>query len=609
MGATALTALRYALPTRSPLTAALAITAALALLVLVLDVLVVPSLIAISERVLGHGFDIEMLLRIHFAYASWILLLVLLVCLYVWPVDDPRARLVLFVLGIGILILIAIWVLDRNAQFRSETSALTLFSGLVLFLTSLAAWANAYLCKFLPNTCGLARSFWTVAGLAFLFAGLDESFQGHEGVARILKPIALRIGLSEAIVQDLVTISYVAGAVIFVAIFRTYLRREMLGAGSISGGILLAGIAIYGLAVFNDSADVVMEHLFPYADPHHVMNFAEEVLEFTAANLFLASFCIAFMERIVRGPGALLKGRNGARSAMLRFLSLALLTGTLLVSAVLAVGFRPSTPGIIAPGDYEFSVFADPTDGLDGADQLVSEPGLGLLVGNERSSNILRFDSRGDAQVLVDSKTGLVSPDGLAIGDGSLYVADDEGQQVLEYAHDGSLIGRLGTGWASPEGVAVDSRGALYVADQELRAVVRIGPGNSQIIASALDGLVAPEQLTFDDRGNLYVTDESAHAVFRISPDEGVEQFITGEQGLQCPEAIVFHRSHLYLTDSCSVAVLRFALDGSGGPFIRFTRKYRDLAGIAFDDRGALYVAVGSEYRPHNVILQILGVE
>ena len=91
----------------------------------------------------------------------------------------------------------------------------------------------------------------------------------------------------------------------------------------------------------------------------------------------------------------------------------------------------------------------------------------------------------------------------------------------------------------------------------------------------ALDGLISPEQLAFDDHGNLYVTDESGHAVFRISPDGGVEQFITEEQGLQCPEAIVSHGSHLYLTDSCSVAIFRFALDGSGGPFIRFTRKYR----------------------------------
>ena len=146
----------------------------------------VPSLITLSERVLGHGSTIESLLRIHFAYASWILLLVLLVCLYVWPMGDPRVRLVLSVLGIAILILLAVWVLDGNAKFRSEGSAVTFFSALVLILTSLVAFTNAYPFKFLPDVSRLARTFWTLTGLAFLAAGLDEFFVLHERVAMIL---------------------------------------------------------------------------------------------------------------------------------------------------------------------------------------------------------------------------------------------------------------------------------------------------------------------------------------------------------------------------------------------------------------------------------------
>ena len=63
------------------------------------------------------------------------------------------------------------------------------------------------------------------------------------------------------------------------------------------------------------------------------------------------------------------------------------------------------------------------------------------------------------------------------------------------------------------------------------------------------------------------------------------------------------------MTDSCLVAIFRFALDGSGGEFIRFTRKYQSLAGLVFDDDGTLFVTVGSDYRPHNMILQISGIE
>ena len=164
LGAAALTTLRHALLNRRPVMAALTITVGLLLFVLVLDLLVVPSLIALAERVLGHGFGIDMLLRIHFTYAFWILLLLLLVCVWVGPVEDPRARLVLFVLGIEILILLAIWVLDRATPFRTEASAVTFFTSVVLILTYLAALANSYLPKFPPQTYKLGRAFWTLLG-------------------------------------------------------------------------------------------------------------------------------------------------------------------------------------------------------------------------------------------------------------------------------------------------------------------------------------------------------------------------------------------------------------------------------------------------------------
>lgn len=599
---------RYGLLKHRPVTAGLAIAVGLVLIVLVLDMLVVPSLETLSEQVLGHGLDIEKILRIHFAYASWILLLVLLVCLYVWPVGDPRVRLVLSVLGIAILILLAVWVLDRNTEFQGEDSAVTFFSAFVLILTAIVAFTNAYPFRFLPTASGFGRCFWILTGLAFLLAGLDEFFVIHERVALLLEPIGARMGLSLGFVQDLTTIFYAAGSIIFVVIFRKYFFRTMLGPGIVSGWIFLAGIATFALAVLNDSADVVVERFLPYADPYHAMNFVEEMLEFTAASLFLSSFCVAFMERM--GPGALVRAEDEAKSVTLSILSLVLLGGTLLASALVAVAFRPLPSGIIAQGDYEFSVFADATDGLDEANQIVYKPGLGLLVGNERSSNVLRFDSKGDVEILMNSKSGLVDPDGLAVGNESIYVADDGGRQVFEYAEDGSLIRRLGTEWVSPKGVAVNNNGVLYVADRALRMIVKIGGGGTvELVASALDGLVVPEQLTFDDRGNLYVTDRLAQAVFRISPEGELGKFLTAEQGIQCPEAIVFYRSYLYIADRCSVAVYRFSLDGSGGAFIRFTHGYRDLAGIAFDDRGVLYVAVGSPYRPHNFILRIRGIE
>ncbi len=579
----------------------------LALLVFILDLLVVPSLLAFTEWVLGRGLTIEDILRINFAYLFWILLLLVMVFLYLWPASDVRIRLLLFVLGIEILVLLGVWVLDRGAPFESEGSALTFFSALVLILASLAAFSNAYPWTFLPPISKLGRWFWSLTCFAFLLAGLDEFFVIHEQVAVILEPIGNRIGLSPGLVQDFTTISYAVGSIVFVVVFGKYFFRAMLGAGLLSGWILLSAISLFALAVINDTADVLLEQFFPYLDPRFAMNFAEEMLEFTAANLFLISFCVAFMERV--GSDTFTRGIEKAGTVKYRLVSIVLVAGTLLVSVAVTVLFRPSRPGIVAPRGYHFSIFADATDELNAANQIVFQPGLGLLVGNERSGNILRFDSKGKAQVLVDPKTGLVDPDGIAVGKESIYVADDGGRQILEYANDGSLITRVGTEWVSPKGVALDRNGVLYVSDRGLRMIVRIERRNIAVVASALDGLSVPEQLTFDDNGNLYVSDRVEQAIYRISPKGKLEKFITVDEGVRCPEAIAMHRSYLYVADRCSVAVYRFGLDGSGGPLINFTHGFRDLAGIAFDDRNNLYVSVGSPYRPHNFILRVQGIK
>ncbi|MCZ6465207.1 MAG: NHL repeat-containing protein, partial [Proteobacteria bacterium] len=583
---------------------ALTATAAGALCVLVLTLWVAPSLVVTIEGLLGHGFDIEMRLRIHFGFAGWLVLLALLARLFVWPLREPGARLMAWALVVEVVILMAIWVLDRDAEFQGETSALTFFSAVVLLLCSIAALLN-----FRASRRGqqhrAAPLFWAVMTAAFLLACLDEYFTLHERVSHALAPFGQQIGLPEEILQDAVTLGYAVGAVAVVVLFRDFVRSELRRA-VLPMVLFVVAIGLYGAAVLNDTVDVVAERLWPHSDPAHLMNFLEEALEFTAGFFFLGAFTTRLLEE--GGVSALGPQPGAPAPRWLRFSIFALAASTAVGTAV-AVVTAPLSPILRwADGNVQVSVFADARAGLSEVDALFVHPRLGLLAGS--GGGVLRFDDTGAATPWVAPGGELHCAEGFAVWKDGTVVADDSGAQVLRFDEQGGSPQPVGasTAWVSPEAVAVGPLGRLHVADEDLRAVVRLDPGGPVVLASALDGLRLPEGMVFDDRGILYLTDEGARAIFRITPQGEVTRLAGTETGLQAPEGIAYRDGHLYVSDTQAVSIFRFDLEGRGGPVVSLAWRYRELGGLAFDDEGVLYLAVGSQYRPHNFIFRIRGL-
>jgi hypothetical protein len=173
----------------------------------------------------------------------------------------------------------------------------------------------------------------------------------------------------------------------------------------------------------------------------------------------------------------------------------------------------------------------------------------------------------------------LCDPLGVAVdGDGNVYVADSDNARVLVYL-DPLETGGAGTGDAtadfvfgqggnfmtsecnqggtasantlcSPEGVAVDSDGNVYVADDDNnRVLVYLDPLNTDATADFVFGqggsftsdtcnlgdisagtLCGPEGVTVDGVGNLYAMDSGNHRVLVYSSFSGV----AGGQFWQC---------------------------------------------------------------------------
>lgn len=186
----------------------------------------------------------------------------------------------------------------------------------------------------------------------------------------------------------------------------------------------------------------------------------------------------------------------------------------------------------------------------------------------------------------------LASPVNMAVdGAGTLYVADNRNSTIRKVVFSTGAVTTLagsagsngstdGTGTAArfygPEGIAIDSTGNLYVADQGNHIVRKVTASTGAVttlagsagIPGIADGtgpaarFTSPIGVALDGAGNLYVTDLLNHTIRKVAISSGVVTTLVGAPG-QAGSA-----------------------DGIGT-----AARFREPFGIASDGAGFLYVS------------------
>ena len=219
-----------------------------------------------------------------------------------------------------------------------------------------------------------------------------------------------------------------------------------------------------------------------------------------------------------------------------------------------------------------------------------------IYVADAYANTVWIFPALGMSPQPTGSITqGLSTPEGIAIDKaGTLYVANPSNGNVTEYRAGTTTPSFTLGGLAAPTWVAVDPKGNLWVSSSQgsgLGSVLEFSPGATKP-KQTLTGFGQPEGIAFDSRGNLFVADDaSTPARVDVFPPGATKPARTfGGHDLAQPHGLVIGPSgDVYVCDYQLLELFVFAHDT-----YKLVRKVADPQGdlgpVTIATNGRLYL-------------------
>jgi serine/threonine protein kinase, bacterial len=184
--------------------------------------------------------------------------------------------------------------------------------------------------------------------------------------------------------------------------------------------------------------------------------------------------------------------------------------------------------------------------------------------------------------------TGLNSPDDVAVDSvGNLYVVDAGNSQVLEMAAGSSGPTVLPfTGLGNPSGVTVDAARTVYVTNVANNRVLKLTLGSSSTIELPINGLNRPHGVAVDTADNLYIA--AGNRVLKLAAGSSSTTELPFTDLSNPIGVAVDGAGAVYVADTGNNRVLKLAAGSIQS--LSFTGLNKPH-GVAVDGAGAVYVS------------------
>lgn len=199
------------------------------------------------------------------------------------------------------------------------------------------------------------------------------------------------------------------------------------------------------------------------------------------------------------------------------------------------------------------------------------------------------------------ASSGLGSPNAVAVdASGNIYIADSKNNVLWKetlsagnYTQSTVVTSSLN----EPSGVAVDGGGSIYIADTKNNRVLREAPSaggysESVVANSTANGIASPASVAVDGNGDVYFI--ASGALYEETPSAGgYIQTTIPYSGISNPTGIAVDGSgNVYIADSIGNQLIQETL--SGGAYTQSTVSANGLSapiGVAVDGNGNVYIA------------------
>jgi sugar lactone lactonase YvrE len=208
---------------------------------------------------------------------------------------------------------------------------------------------------------------------------------------------------------------------------------------------------------------------------------------------------------------------------------------------------------------------------------LIVAAALLALAINVGASTAARADGNAGPSGLTLEVTNPVPPPQ------DVYVSDPGNNDVVEIAPSGAQT-KVGSGFDSPEQIAVDASGDVFVADMENNRVEEVAPAGVQ--TKVIGGLNAPTGVAVDNAGDVFVSDTGDNSVLEVSASGTVT---TVASGLSAPAGLAVDAAgDLFIANSGTDQIIELTADG-----IETTvgLGFNQPAGVSLDAEGNVYVS------------------
>jgi len=218
--------------------------------------------------------------------------------------------------------------------------------------------------------------------------------------------------------------------------------------------------------------------------------------------------------------------------------------GTSQILAGTGTGFVDGTGGFGAPSPARFRddvrIEAGPTGDIFVADKY--NHAIRKMTPTGAVTTISGFSGSAGSTNGSASSASFSSPDGVALNaSGTIYVADTGNNRIRRITSTGTVVSAFaGTGTAGtadgaaasaqfngPTGLAVDAAGNIYVADTGNNLIRKITAAGVVSTIGGASVFNAPEDVAVDSAGNIFVADTGNNRIRKITP-AGVVSILAG---------------------------------------------------------------------------------